>query len=509
MKNKTICSAIAAILAVGIIFPTCSLAVEGEETGSSEPSAVSSEPTETAPATEAEPTEPTETQSANHEGVAAFVARIYTTALEREYDQDGLNYWCGELEGGKATGLDIFKRITDCPEFTNKELTNEEYLNVLYKTFFDREPDVDGLVYWLNALVVEDYSRDFVLSCFADSAEWTKICEGYGILPGNTPKQEVPTQPQTNEKTEGFVKRLYQYCMGREADEEGLKYWCDQLSSRAIGGRDAAYGFFSSEEFRGIAQTLDKPSLIKVFYTVFLDRVPSDQEVSEWTELISMGNEVAILYNGFSGSYEFADICSSADIYLGDFKPMEVIQNDPEFYKFLEWNLQPGIERLSNAVLTPQRTYKFMNIQGGDRNVEIREIPEADIKAIEQFAATHFEPTWSPAQKVTFTLYWIHNNVEYDFWGKSSDSFAVSIFVNKVGQCAQYNGALIEMMCYLGFDACLVQGYRSQSGGRGYQHFWGECYVNGETLVMEAGNTKDGNWYYFAVPYSETKKYIH
>ena len=150
-----------------------------------------------------------------------------------------------------------------------------------------------------------------------------------------------------------------------------------------------------------------------------------------------------------------------------------------------------------------------MNIQGGDRNVEIREIPEADIKAIEQFAATHFEPTWSPAQKVAFTLYWIHNNVEYDFWGKSSDSFAVSIFVNKVGQCAQYNGALIEMMCYLGFDACLVQGYRSQSGGRGYQHFWGECYVNGETLVMEAGNTKDGNWYYFAVPYSETKKYIH
>ena len=294
------------------------------------------------------------------------------------------------------------------------------------------------------------------------------------------------------------------------AVEDGLRYWTELLAKREIGGRDAAYGFFTSEEFKGLTANMDKAGLIKVFYTVFLNRVPSDQEVSYWKGLIAMGNEVAILYNGISGSYEFADICSAADIYLGDFKAMETNVNDPNFASLVPWNMQEGIDNLSNAVLIPKRTYKFVNIQGGERNYEEHVIPDADIQAIEAFAERNFSSSWSAAQKAAYTCYWLHYNMAYDVYGSNTaDTFAVSAFVKKAGQCAQYNGALVEMMCYLGFDACLVQGKRMSEGYPSYQHFWGEVYVNGATYVLEAGNTKDGNWHYFAVPYSQTKKYVH
>ena len=154
--------------------------------------------------------------------------------------------------------------------------------------------------------------------------------------------------------------------------------------------------------------------------------------------------------------------------------------------------------------MSPKTTYKFCNVQGSERVWEERTIPDADLRAIEEFAATYFDPSWTAAEKAAFALYWIHNNMDY---GGGTDNYAVSALVNRSGQCAQYNGAMVEIMCWLGFDACLIQGARGRSAP-GAQHFWGECYIGDETYVIEAGNTKDGNWNYYGVPYSRTRKFI-
>lgn len=114
-------------------------------------------------------------------GLTKFVSRLYTKALGRSRDLDGLNYWCGQVASGAMT---IPQVSTDgffhSEEFKLKGLSNEEYIKVLYRTFMGREYDDDGLAYWKQRLN-SGSSRDDILYEFANSAEFTQIKQSYGM----------------------------------------------------------------------------------------------------------------------------------------------------------------------------------------------------------------------------------------------------------------------------------------------------------------------------------------
>ena len=65
-------------------------------------------------------------------------------------------------------------------EFESKKLSDEEYVKVLYRTFFDREYDQSGMDYWMAQLKAGK-DRDFILSEFANSQEFAKIKAAYGL----------------------------------------------------------------------------------------------------------------------------------------------------------------------------------------------------------------------------------------------------------------------------------------------------------------------------------------
>ncbi|MBO7426573.1 MAG: DUF4214 domain-containing protein [Clostridiales bacterium] len=436
------------------------------------------------------------------EGAKGFVSRIYTIALGRDPEEEGLNYWTGLLMGQKNTGLEIFKSITNCPEFTDKNLNNEEYLKVLYKVFFDREPESAGFEFWYNDLEDGLLSKDDVLWEFAGSDEWHKICDGYGILPGG------PTKVTTSYDSgiEGFVKRLYDGCLGRPADEDGLKFWVNDLSQKNVTGKKAAYGFFTSDEFKTAAKDMTPEELVRRYYNVFLNREPESSGEAFWVETVSKSvNPVAELFNGFSDSQEFTDLCVANGIEPGESVRINIVAPDPAYDRFKDYYLYDGVTKLDLVTnLQPKTTYKFCNVQGSERVWEERTIPEADIKAINNFAATYFDPSWTNGEKASFLLYWVHNNMVYS---GGTSNFAVSALEDKSGQCAQYNGVMVEFLCLLGYDAVLIQGSRGRSAP-GAQHYWCEVYIDGEPYVVEVGNTKDGNWNYFVEPYCYTSKFI-
>ena len=66
-------------------------------------------------------------------------------------------------------------------EFLNKNLDNVEYVKVLYRTFFGREYDQEGLNYWIAQMVYYGKDRDFVLNEFARSQEFSVIKAQYGF----------------------------------------------------------------------------------------------------------------------------------------------------------------------------------------------------------------------------------------------------------------------------------------------------------------------------------------
>ena len=67
-------------------------------------------------------------------------------------------------------------------EFLNMGTSNEQYLDVLYHAFFNRDPDQGGFDDWLNQLKSET-SREDVLRGFIYAQEFYNLCNEYGITP--------------------------------------------------------------------------------------------------------------------------------------------------------------------------------------------------------------------------------------------------------------------------------------------------------------------------------------
>ena len=61
-------------------------------------------------------------------GITKFISRLYTKALERNTDVEGLNAWADAILSGRETPEKVAFGILFSDEFKNKGLSNEEYL---------------------------------------------------------------------------------------------------------------------------------------------------------------------------------------------------------------------------------------------------------------------------------------------------------------------------------------------------------------------------------------------
>ena len=111
-----------------------------------------------------------------------FATRLYTECLGRDPETDGLNYWSLSLTNQERTGSQAAKEFFYSPEFKDKNLGDEEYINRLYKTFMGRNPDDDGKNYWLGQLGNGTMNRDQIFDFFSTCEEFTDICNQYAIL---------------------------------------------------------------------------------------------------------------------------------------------------------------------------------------------------------------------------------------------------------------------------------------------------------------------------------------
>lgn len=112
--------------------------------------------------------------------VSNFVERLYLTALNRSYDVTGRDNWVDQITNKDASGSAIARGFFNSQEFIARELDNEEFVNTLYRVFFDREPDTQGFANWINALE-NGATRSEVINGFTGSTEWTSMCARFGI----------------------------------------------------------------------------------------------------------------------------------------------------------------------------------------------------------------------------------------------------------------------------------------------------------------------------------------
>ena len=124
-------------------------------------------------------------------------------------------------------------------------------------------------------------------------------------------------EPGWSYDVENFVRALYWGCLEREADEAGLRYWCGRLASGEITGKQAAYGFFYSQEFLTSLPMMTEDQVINRYYNVFLGRWADSDGLNYWTQMLHSGGGPDELFAGFADSLEFQGRCDAAGIEAG------------------------------------------------------------------------------------------------------------------------------------------------------------------------------------------------
>ncbi|MCL2078397.1 MAG: DUF4214 domain-containing protein [Oscillospiraceae bacterium] len=111
----------------------------------------------------------------------SFLASLYFAALGRTPDEGGFDDWADALESGAMTATDVVYGFVFSPEMVNKNLSDEEYVIMLYAAFFARDPDEGGKAHWLGRLASGATRYDVFLG-FANSVEFDVFCDAHGFV---------------------------------------------------------------------------------------------------------------------------------------------------------------------------------------------------------------------------------------------------------------------------------------------------------------------------------------
>ena len=236
---------------------------------------------------------------------AQFVARMYVEALDRQYDEDGLKYWCDGLASKDMDGAWIGYYFLESKEFTAKNVSKNDFIRILYKSFLGRKADDDGYYYWLN-LINSGVSREQVVSGFVNSNEFSNICASFGINRGYMYANGMPVNVGVGQ----FVERLYEASLGRKSDATGVNYWTEKIATKEMTPLEVAKGFYESNEF--LRRKLTNSAYVEALYQTFMGRASDDDGKAYWVTALNNGSfsrDQAL--EGFSNSNEFKKILNS------------------------------------------------------------------------------------------------------------------------------------------------------------------------------------------------------
>ncbi len=116
------------------------------------------------------------------QAVIDFATRLYTTCLNREGDEGGIEYWANLLANMKISGSAAAREFFFSDELTDSGISDEEFIARLYKTFMGRDGADVEINYWLTT-IDEGSTREDVFNGFAVSTEFFELCMASGINP--------------------------------------------------------------------------------------------------------------------------------------------------------------------------------------------------------------------------------------------------------------------------------------------------------------------------------------
>lgn len=165
--------------------------------------------------------------SAEFQGLAAPIARLYFAYFMRLPDYGGLQYWVGRHRAGEPLAA-ISNIFAASAEFQNTygSLDNGQFVARVYENVLGRAPDAGGQAYWTGQLATNALSRGELMAAFSESAEYRAAIDS-------------PV----------YVTMIYAGMLRRAPDSGGFAYWV-QVRDGQASNTDLIAAFLASAEYR-------------------------------------------------------------------------------------------------------------------------------------------------------------------------------------------------------------------------------------------------------------------
>ncbi len=155
--------------------------------------------------------------------VNLFVERLYQTCLGRRGDRDGQKDWVSKLLNKQITGIECARSFVQSKEYINKGLSDEDYVENMYKAMMGRASDEGGKTNWINALA-SGKTRDEVFAGFANSKEFGDICAAYKIEKGSYTAKDVSNNNSTNNNSNSSHQMVVGNTLFEDLEKYGYTY---------------------------------------------------------------------------------------------------------------------------------------------------------------------------------------------------------------------------------------------------------------------------------------------
>ncbi len=262
------------------------------------------------------------------EGYHAWIAfGAYVYFNDKDYTTDYIN----ELSNVLAQNLDDVIRAIDAasqpaeevvPENGTEDDQTSDGFEIEHQDDFTISPDfqIDPQdSFTIEPEQIEDVALDYGMDLEDDTQTTTEAAPATVVS-----APAAPSAPATmvagaarnivtrESMAEQIVERLYGTALNRKSDAAGKAYWVRMILAGNGNIDMVVSGFLNSAEFN--ARNLTDDEFVTALYTVILNRVPTSDENTLWTNALTNGASRRDVINAFVNSSEFETTCEAYDL---------------------------------------------------------------------------------------------------------------------------------------------------------------------------------------------------
>lgn len=218
----------------------------------------------------------------------AQIIRLYQAYFLREPDPSGFDFWRNSTLDGVSLPR-ISAAFEGSEEFQQRygNLTNRQFVDLVYQNVLGRAPDAAGANYW-TGLLNQGTTRGRVMLQFSESPE-------YITKTGTVMFQD---------SNQGAAARLYMASFQRPGSPDEIEFWRQQLLA-GVSLTAVADQLSVDPEFVAIYGGLSNDAYVVRLYQDLLGRNPNATETEGQLGLLNGGASRGAVLTGFTESREF------------------------------------------------------------------------------------------------------------------------------------------------------------------------------------------------------------